>query len=102
MPSEATRSRSGTSAQFEEQLLEFGDVGIGLLVRHRRCHQFEPNAVERRPGGGELGDDVTTLCLFFDKALNATDLAFDPAEPVHDVIARFGGKLHKFRIPLGV
>jgi hypothetical protein len=57
-----------------------GADGLGGAVGEVIAHQSSGYGAERLLHGGELGDDVGAVAVFFDHAMQAADLAFDEAE----------------------
>ena len=45
------------------------------------AEQLPGKGVQRRLDGGDLGEDVRAVALFFHHAPDASDLAFDPVQP---------------------
>ena len=75
----ASRARSTASRE------PMSVAGLFLeAVAHLERDEQDADAVERRLGRGELGEDLLARAALFDHALQAACLALDPAQPVDE------------------
>ena len=88
--------------QFHEHFLNiFNGVALffGLLrVRNApgkaSCYQVEADLFQSFVGRRDLSDHISAVALLAEHLLNTTNLAFNPAQALLQVVSGFGGYLH--------
>jgi len=96
------RSRSGAELDPQAERMAQGvQVGIvaGKAVRQLLVEQLCAHLFQGRAGSKHLGDDVGTTTLILDHALQAAYLAFDPFEPVEQLLVGRGHFVFDFGPP---